>query len=279
MANISIELLLAYVGIGIAVFALIAGFGVAIGMDARTRGEYLFAITCFLVSALMIVAVICLWDVTTQSSFTGRGLISIFSIALVCFTLSEVIRWTGNRHEHAKERGVSGPPVPHLPQVPANALNKTPTERPKSPEIKPQQSPAKGQTPQTIVQTQAPYGNLARRCESLGDSIIRFVAHRNQIKPTVAPTKEYWEWYRVNDGQFLFHFHDEAKALQKDLAVVNIKDRQLDALMEKHEQYYADRNRQQPQFVFDRTPMFHMSIEELEEIGVRFKNLASQVPR
>jgi hypothetical protein len=91
--------------------------------------------------------------------------------------------------------------------------------------------------------------------------------------------QDYWEWYRVNDGQFRGYFYDDAKALQKDLAVVNIKDRRLDELIERHERYFLDRNRQPPKTVVDNSMMFHLSIDNIEEIGQRFKFLATQIPR
>lgn len=131
----------------------------------------------------------------------------------------------------------------------------------------------------TIIQTQAPYGNLAKRCEDLGTGIIRFAEQRNKIAPPFSRQQDYWGWFRINDGQFRANFYDYAKALEKDLAVVNIKDVQLDRLIERHERYYLDRNRQPVQYVIDNSMVFHLSIEEIEEIGQRFKYLATQIPR
>jgi hypothetical protein len=135
-------------------------------------------------------------------------------------------------------------------------------------------------TQQTIIQAQPPYGNLSKRCESLGDGIIRFVAGRNQIKPelTASNQKEFWDWYRVNDGLFRSYFFNDSKTLLKDLEANNVKDPHLNELIEKHEKYVIERNKVPPQFVFEHSMMFHLRIEEIEEIGQRFKKLATEIP-
>ena len=46
-----------------------------------------------------------------------------------------------------------------------------------------------------IVQTQAPYGNLAARCDELGSEIISSVEQRNKVRPDPATHREeYKEW-------------------------------------------------------------------------------------
>jgi hypothetical protein len=126
---------------------------------------------------------------------------------------------------------------------------------------------------------QAPYGNLSKRCEVLGTGILSFVAQRNHTRPDPAKNEpEFLDWYRVNDGQFRFWFYNDAKALQKDLALANVKDRRLDEIIARHENYFADRNKVSPQTVVDHSPMYHLSIESIKEIGERFKLLAAQIP-
>jgi len=158
------------------------------------------------------------------------------------------------------------------------SLKKLPKANPRRPDEKEKQdSPSEKQQPMVIVQ--APYGNLARRCQDLGDGILFFVKQRNETKPDSGSHREdYWQWYRVNDGFFHGAFYDDVKVLQKDLAAVNVKDRRLDELIARHEQYYAERNRQPVQTVIDHSFMFHLSVDEINEIGQRFTFLATQIP-
>jgi hypothetical protein len=133
--------------------------------------------------------------------------------------------------------------------------------------------------PSSPIVVQVPYGNLKKRCEDLGNAIVRFAEQRNQTKPDLGThQQDYWDWYRINDGQFRFRFYDDAKALDKDLEAVNVKDRRLDELIARHESYFAERNKISTQIVVERTPMYHLSIEDIGEIGQRFKFLASQIP-
>ena len=144
-------------------------------------------------------------------------------------------------------------------------------------ETEPSDKPSEKPSSPTVVQ--APYGNLAKRCRDLGTGILLFVKQRNETKPDArSHFQEYLDWFTRNDGQFRFHFDGEAKALQKDLAAVNIKDRRLDELITRYEQYYVQRNRVAPETVFANAPMYHLSIEDIEEIGTRFRNLSNQIP-
>jgi hypothetical protein len=129
----------------------------------------------------------------------------------------------------------------------------------------------------TVVQ--APYGNLAKRCRDLGTAIIRFAEGRKQIQPDAkSHQQDYLDWFTRNDGGFRALYFDKAKALQKDLAAANFKDTHLDELIAQHEQFFAERNRLPPETVFSNAPMYHLPIEDIEEIGQRFELLASQFP-
>ncbi len=126
---------------------------------------------------------------------------------------------------------------------------------------------------------QAPYGNLAKRCQDLGTGIFFLVVERKQTKPDFGKDPHgFWEWYRINDGLFRYRFYGDAKTLQKDLSVVNVKDRRLDELIAEHERDFVERNKISPQIVADNSMMYHLSIEKIEEIGQRFKFLAAQIP-
>ena len=183
---------------------------------------------------------------------------------------------------HPEMKSLKSPePPPRGISKPAPIVSPPPKKKPFKPGQKAEAAPKEINTPTTVV-VAAPYGNLAKRCEDLGNGIIQFVSQRNQMKPAVPDSQhqqEYWNWYRQNDGQFRWYFYDEAKALLKDLNVVNIKDRRLDELIERHERYFYDRNHQPVQNVIDHSMMYHLSIEDIAEIGQRFQYLATQVPR
>jgi hypothetical protein len=154
-------------------------------------------------------------------------------------------------------------------------LTKTSPRKPDEKD-KPEKPSEKPSSP-TVVQ--APYGNLAKRCQDLGTAILHFAEGRKQIQPDAkSHLQDYLDWFTKNDGGFRSFYFDDAKTLQKDLAAANFRDTRLDELMAKHEQLYTARNRLPPETVFSDAPMYHSSMEDIEEIGQRFKFLASQIP-
>jgi hypothetical protein len=134
--------------------------------------------------------------------------------------------------------------------------------------------------PKYVVQ--ATYENLASRCNDLGTAVLRFVAERKQAQPDAkSHQQEYLNWFTINDTGFRSFYYDDVKALQKDLTTANIRDSDLDELIAKRERLYAAaRNRIQLPLapVPPNAPMYHLSIDDIEEIGNRFKYLASQIP-
>ena len=99
MPSFSIEF---WIGMAFAVLALIVGLGVTLGMDARTRGELRFAVTCFLISAAILLYGIEVWQVTTPRK--NRIFIYV-SVALVIILTGEAIRWAQGRHHRAFSQG------------------------------------------------------------------------------------------------------------------------------------------------------------------------------
>jgi len=50
-------------------------------------------------------------------------------------------------------------------------------------------------------------------------------------------------------------------------------------MIERHERYFVDRNKQQPQFVIDHSIMFHLRIEEIEEMEKDSNSWALRFPQ
>lgn len=283
---------------------------IAIGLGVLALDDFRVAKLFFLLAAADAIGAIIMWGIKTDLPPITRIPILFLVGGVLVVLLAQSFRYVARKEEDKAQKSAGGPaPTPPLrpdevreephgtsekpKEVPTETSNKASskvvavpkrydtTDKPKAKVEHPSQSIPPAQ--QTIIQT-APYGNLAKRCENLGDGIIGFANQRNQTKPAMDPRtpaneQQFWGWYRSNDGQFHFYFYEDAKALQKDLAVVNIKDRRLDELIERHEHYFVDRNRQQPEFVRDNSMSFHLSIEEIEEVGERFKFLATQIPR
>jgi uncharacterized Zn finger protein len=113
----------------------------------------------------------------------------------------------------------------------------------------------------------------------LGAAITAFAERRKKERPDPATDlPRYKDWFTRNDGMFRAQFYDDVKNIHQELSQVHVDDPRLDELIEKHEEYFSARNRISPQEVFDRFMMFHLSIENIEEIGERFRNLATQIP-
>jgi hypothetical protein len=82
---------------------------------------------------------------------------------------------------------------------------------------------------------QAPYGNLAHRCEELGNALIAMVQDRMDKRPDPITHKDgYKNWYRENDGLgFRMHFYDDVIHVQQELHSVHVDDPRLDDLIKK----------------------------------------------
>jgi hypothetical protein len=135
--------------------------------------------------------------------------------------------------------------------------------------------------PKYVVQ--AAHEDLASRCSDLGTAVLRFVEERKQAQPDAkSHQQEYLGWVTTNDVGFRTFYYDDVKALQKDLTLADIRDPDLDELIAKHERLYAAaRNRNQLPLapLMSNAPMYHLSIDDIEEIGKRFKYLASHIHR
>ena len=139
---------------------------------------------------------------------------------------------------------------------------------------KPQQEKQIEHRPPTV---QYPYGNLEQRCDALGNEIIELANSRDKVRPDRKNIQDYNSWYALNDGMY-FHarYYDFVKDLQNQLLKVNIEDPQLDRLIEKHEEGFQ-RRQQNVQQAVNFPQAFHLSTEEIREIGQRFKALAAQI--
>lgn len=94
-----------WVATAIAVIALVLGLGATIAMDAKTKGEFRFAITCFLVSAAAIVYGIGTWEVNTALPNKYRIPIALILFAGTALGTVETIRWAHARHLRVAEAG------------------------------------------------------------------------------------------------------------------------------------------------------------------------------
>lgn len=95
MPELSTEFWIATV---LAVITLLLGLGVTLAMDSKTKGEFRFAVSCFVFSALMGAAMIGAWSMNTSESAVKRVVLTGLLFAIVGIMLVESIRWTHGRH-------------------------------------------------------------------------------------------------------------------------------------------------------------------------------------
>src|ERR1700720_1898109 len=98
MLNLSLEF---WIGTGLAILLAVLAFGVGVGMDARTKGEYSFVVICFCLSWLAIVVTIGLWYFHAPLPAFTRALVSGIFVAIVSIGGFAAIKWATDRHESA----------------------------------------------------------------------------------------------------------------------------------------------------------------------------------
>ncbi len=116
----------------LAILALLLGLGVTLAMDAKTKGEFRFAVACFLVSAATLVYGIVGWDMKTDWTAFPRIWISYALIALTVVLTGEAIRWARGRHITASVREEHAPDkaMPTKPEAAASSAPSTPRRIP-----------------------------------------------------------------------------------------------------------------------------------------------------
>lgn len=127
MPNLSLEF---WIGTGVAILLAILAFGVGVGMDARTKGEYWFVIVCFCLSWLAIVATIGLWYFNATTPPFTRAMVSGIFVAIVSVGAFVAITWATDRHNRAifVEKGQQTSPS----QSATTTQPKASSEQPKS---------------------------------------------------------------------------------------------------------------------------------------------------
>jgi hypothetical protein len=88
-----------FAGSGLAVLLAVLGFGVGVGMDARTRGEYLFVIGCFCFAWLAVIGTCVLWYFHVTTPSIQRAMASGLFVAIATVGMLGAITWVTNRHE------------------------------------------------------------------------------------------------------------------------------------------------------------------------------------
>jgi hypothetical protein len=99
MPDLSFEF---WVATAVAVGLGLLGLGATLAMDAKTKGEFRFAVACFILSAVIVGSTITMWGMTTQEGALKRIVISGCLFALFGVLLVEAIRWTHGRHVRAR---------------------------------------------------------------------------------------------------------------------------------------------------------------------------------
>src|SRR5438552_14224740 len=103
MGGLTFDQQLAAGGIALALLLFIAATGVTLGMDAKTRGELRFAVACFVISGLSILAVVIWWAVDTDMNPVKRSLLVALIFSAVGIGLVQSVRWAQNRHSRSNE--------------------------------------------------------------------------------------------------------------------------------------------------------------------------------
>jgi hypothetical protein len=128
MPEFSVEF---WIGAVIAVVTLVVGLGVTLAMDAKTRGEFAFAVTCFVVSASLVTYGIVEWQMSTAWSGWPRVFLVYALLAGTVTLTGEAIRWARGRHIRASTelKAVSPPPIVVTPAHPDEPGPSKPTEK------------------------------------------------------------------------------------------------------------------------------------------------------
>jgi hypothetical protein len=151
-----------------AAIALLLGLGVTLAMDAKTKGEFRFAVACFLVSAGLVVYMIGVWQVSVAWPTRSRLVAAYALFALVSMLTGEAIRWAHSRHSRAAVPTAETPHKTESTQTPPS-----PPPANKAPHKSTPQQPTK-------IEIGPSFGNLKARCMALSQGIAQFVRHRNE---------------------------------------------------------------------------------------------------
>ena len=95
MGELSIEF---WIGAGFALIALVLGVGVTLAMDAKTKGEFRFAVACFVLSACISIYGIGKWQISAALPTKARVFLAYGILAFVLLLMSQAIRWARSRH-------------------------------------------------------------------------------------------------------------------------------------------------------------------------------------
>ena len=88
-------------GLGLAVLTFIAGTGVALGMDARTKGEFVFVIVCFVVCAIALSFTFGAWLWISEMRPWLRIIASVLVIGIIWTCFFSTISWVSGRRSTA----------------------------------------------------------------------------------------------------------------------------------------------------------------------------------
>lgn len=251
----------------------------------------------FWFSALWMWGKIMWWGFNSVEGFLYRSIAVFIACGLIGIGLTEALRLTARREAYHQ---VSPAPPPDVttedhhatpsPAPSASTENHGTTDKIET-EVKHQatsdsvvpvvkkteKSHQEKQIEQRPPIVQYPYGNLEQRCDALGNEIIELADSRDQVRPDRRNVQDYNSWYALNDGIY-FHarYYDFVKDLQNRLLKVNIEDPQLDRLVKQHEDGLQRRQQNVEQAV-QFPQAYHLSTEEIRQIGQRFKALAAQI--
>jgi hypothetical protein len=280
--ELSFDRLLGIAGIVLAVLGIVIGVGVAIAMDPKSKGEMMFSIGCFIFSGLVLCLTIGMWSFLASTPALKRLVVSTLLFSVVCVSTVEASRWVDSRYrrtgKNPEEAKIPSGEEAHGATSSLGSKSKIDGTADNSTAIVERPSKSARPAQPTIIQTQAPYGNLAKRSDALGAAILRLARQRSKEQPD--PTKnqvEYKEWFRRNDGQFRAEFYDDVKKIHQEMTILHVDDPRLDELIKKHEDYFAARQKDVPGAI-EWPQNYHLSIENIEEIGERFRSLSTQIP-
>jgi hypothetical protein len=138
-------------------------------------------------------------DVSLPSRNPIRATLAVISAIMLTVAFG-ITTWEVEKPNALELRTIVNPSPPSSGNPPVIVKDNPKLPRPEapSPNIQPeiQHQPIKKQPPQpTIIQTQAPYGNLAARCDELGNAIISTADWRLKSRPDPATNRlEYNDW-------------------------------------------------------------------------------------
>jgi hypothetical protein len=245
----------------------------------------LFPRTPALVSGVLLVSFACLvhpiWKFWWIEDYLPRQIFGLVVLASILVWIGFKVPMDTPKDYILPPPSAFTPPTGYIPISPITPPRVTLPPGTKPPELK-----AKTRTkpqPPPVINMEAPYGNLAARCEDLGSAIVSYADGQLNVRPERKPEnlEDYNQWIRISDGMFRARAEQNVNDLHADLLGRYIKDPQLEELLQRSREVYQFRNGPNMEHCVrnSQSPLCYLSVADIREIGERFVYLSTQIKR